>query len=53
MTQTQADYWQLSDPDLITLWSLARVKVALGDKASRATYDAARDEYERRLGEAS
>ena len=32
---------------------LTRVKVALGDRASRPTYVAARAEYERRLGRAS
>jgi hypothetical protein len=51
--ETGSTLQQLSDPALITLWSLARVKLALGDRASRATYDAARAEYERRMGEAS
>jgi hypothetical protein len=51
--ETDSTLQELSDPALISLWSRTRVKVALGDRASRPAYDAARAEYERRLGRAS
>jgi hypothetical protein len=50
--EKQGNLRELSDPALIALWARARHSLALGH-GSRATYDAARAEYERRLGEAS
>jgi hypothetical protein len=50
--EQQGNLRELSDPALIALWARARHCLALG-QGSRATYDAARAEYERRLGEAS
>jgi hypothetical protein len=42
----------LPDPDFIALWARERLQLALGT-GSRAAYDAAHQEYERRLGRAS
>jgi hypothetical protein len=44
------DLASLSDPALISSWSLARVQVALnpGDPGAVRAYDALRDEYRRR-----
>jgi hypothetical protein len=39
----------LSDPDLIAAWAQARQRLALG-QGSKAAYDAARIEYDRRVG---
>lgn len=39
---------ELSDPELIAVWAEARLQLALG-KGSKAAYEAARAEYERRV----
>jgi hypothetical protein len=43
---------ELSDPELIAAWAHARLLLALG-KGSKSAYEAARAEYDRRIGRTS
>lgn len=59
-TQTDADgIRELSDPEFLTMWSAARIRVALTWKGSperesaRETYAVLTSEYRRRMGQAS
>lgn len=48
-TEQESALRGLSDPDLMTVWAQARLRLALGT-GSKDDYEAVRAEYDRRIG---